>query len=141
MARWIRADIAAKLLGIHRNQIAVDHYHDKKVGWKKRIKKGEDGRLYANVDDYRSSHLSNALTKVRIERLYFELRERYEEGEIVKMLIPFLPPQSDTTTYMYFKNFSFGYRRVALKYYHALKALKRSLAWQNTPMTPSINAA
>lgn len=142
MARWINAKDAVIVLGKHANQIAVDYCRDKKMGWNRRIEKREDGRLYVNVDAYRSQMSTNELTKKRIEALYFFLYKQYEcETHMIQALNEFLPYQSFESIYMYFRHFSFKNRKSALKYYLALNALKRSLTCQNIPMTLSTNAA
>ena len=141
MARWINAKDATAMLELCHNQVAVHHHYDKKMRWNRRIKKEKDGRLYVNIDDYRSANDSNALTKERLGLLYYELSEAYGPTNLSKMLRPFLPNQSYQSIYMYFNYFNFKNRRSALKYYLALRALKRSLVWEHTPMTSSTNAA
>lgn len=141
MARWLNVKDASAILGLCFNQVAVHHHYDKKVGWNRRIKKEKDGRLYVNIDDYRSAVDSNALTKKRMSELYYELSDTYGPMNLAKMLRPFLDKQSYQSIYMYFNYFNFKNRRSALKYYLALRALKRSLACQSIPMTSSTNAA
>lgn len=141
MARWFKAKVACLMLGKHTNQIAVDYYNDKKQGWNRRIRKGDDGFLYANVDNYRSPCESNTLTKKRIEDLYYDLLEAIGEDGLISSLVKKLSHQTKNSIIQYFDAFSLKNRKTAIKYYIALRAIKQETKCQTAIMTPSFNAA
>lgn len=125
MAQWVKAKVACRMLEKHPNQIAMDYFNDKKKGWNRRVCKGDDGFLYANVDDYRSPCVSNALTKKRIENLYYTLVDFMGEDNLIFSLAENFPHKTYASIKSYFNLFAFKDRKLALQCYCALRYIRQ----------------
>lgn len=124
--KWVPAQLASKILDRNINNLYVSFYFDKKAGWNRRFKKDSNDRLWVNIGDFRLPHESNSLTKKKIADLYFELEDEFGSSHAVARVVTKRYPDFKTPAVnMYFINFVFAKRKMALSMYLILRQIKK----------------